>query len=213
MGARIKLVDSSAEVPNLQRIMKSISGILTIVFIVLFSFMISIVVSEKDTFANTEELRTIYENNMMPCMNYWTTDPSYVDTVSMHMQAMRLYDKREYGLALEAFQRFEPNEKEEGLYYLYTGICLLQSDLDNLAISKFKNATQLCTKFELIQLSRWYLSLAYLKTGNKKDAIETLTKIVELKAPQRYQAQNIIKEIDLASNPLKSMLAVVTPQR
>jgi tetratricopeptide (TPR) repeat protein len=193
--------------------MKSISGILTFVFIVLFSFVISMVVSENDTFANQEELRTIYEKNMMPCMNYWTTDPSYSDTVSMHMQAMRLYDKHEYGLALEAFQRFEPNQKEEGLYYLYTGICLLQSDLDNLAIIKFKDAMQLCNKFELIQLSRWYLSMAYLKTGNKKEAVETLNKIVELKAPQRYQAQNIIKEIDIASNPLKSMLAVVTPQR
>jgi tetratricopeptide (TPR) repeat protein len=169
-------------------------------------------VSEKNAFATREELHLIYEANMNPCMNYWTTDPSYKDTVSMHMQAMRLYDKHEYNLALEAFQRFEPNETEEGYYNLYSGICLLVSNLDNLAINKFKEAIYFSKKYDQIQLSRWYLAMALLKTGNKPEAILTLKKIIEVNAPMRYQAQLIVDRIDTDTNPIKQMFAMVSPK-
>ena len=142
-------------------------------------------------------------------MNYWTTVPSYTDTVSMHMQAMKLYDKGDYALALEAFQRFEPNENEQSLYNLYTGICLLQTNFNLLAISRFQEAIEVGNKFEIIQ-SEWYLALAYLKSGRQNEAIATLNKIIEINASQKYQAQNIIKKIDIASNPIGHLLVFVT---
>lgn len=189
----------------MNRIIRTFSAI----SLILFAFIITWVVSEKNIAPN-DSLQVIFENNMKPCMNYWTTDPSYSDTVSMHMQAMKLYDKGEYALALEAFQRFEPNENEQSLYNLYTGICLLQTDFNHLAVSKFQEAIDAGNKFEVIQLSKWYLALAYLKSGRQTEATETLKKLVEVNAAQRYQAEHIIKEIDVASNPMNHLLVFVT---
>lgn len=196
-------------VPNLQCLMNRIIRTFSAISLILFAFIITWVVSEKNLAPN-DSLQSIYDNNMKPCMNYWTTDPSYSDTLSMHMQAMRLYDKGQYALALEAFQRFEPNEKEQSLYNLYTGICLLQSNFNLLAITRFQEAIETGNKFEVIQLSKWYLAMAYLKSGRQKEAIATLNKLVEVNASQKYQAQNIIKEIDVASNPINHLLVFVT---
>ena len=188
----------------MNRIIQTFSAI----SLLLFAFIIAWVVSEKNL-ASNDSLHGIYDNNMKPCMNYWTTDPSYTDTVSMHMQAMKLYDKGDYALALEAFQRFEPNENEQSLYNLYTGICLLQTNFNLLAISRFQEAIEVGNKFEIIQ-SKWYLALAYLKSGRQNEAIATLNKIIEINASQKYQAQNIIKKIDIASNPIGHLLVFVT---
>ncbi len=195
--------------PNLQCFMNRIIQIFSAISLLLFAGLITWVVSEKNLAPN-DSLQVLYESNMKPCMNYWTTDPAYTDTVSMHMQAMKLYDKGEYSLALLAFQRFEPNEKELSLYNLYTGICLLESNFNLLAISRFQEAIETGNKFEIIQLSKWYLSLAYLKSGRQKEAIETLKKLVEVNASQRYQAENIMREIDIASNPINHLLVFVT---
>jgi tetratricopeptide (TPR) repeat protein len=189
----------------MNRIIQTFSAI----SLLLFAFIIAWVVSEKNL-ASNDSLNGIYDNNMKPCMNYWTTDPSYTDTVSMHMQAMKLYDKGDYALALVAFQRFEQNENEQSLYNLYTGICLLQTNFNLLAISRFQEAIEVGNKFEIIQLSKWYLALAYLKSGRQNEAIATLNKIIEINASQKYQAQNIIKKIDIASNPIGHLLVFVT---
>jgi tetratricopeptide (TPR) repeat protein len=194
---------------NFQRFMNRIIQTFSAISLLLFAFIIAWVVSEKNL-ASNDSLHRIYDNNMKPCMNYWTTDPSYTDTVSMHMQAMKLYDKGDYALALEAFQRFEPNENEQSLYNLYTGICLLQTNFNLLAISRFQEAIEVGNKFEIIQLSKWYLALAYLKSGRQNKAIAALNKLIEINASQKYQAQNIIKQIDIARNPISHLLVFVT---
>ncbi|MBC7382179.1 MAG: hypothetical protein H7296_04195 [Bacteroidia bacterium] len=158
--------------------------------------------------APEESLRTIYSNNIKPCMNYWTTDPNFTDTNSLQAMAMRLYDQGEYVLALEAFQRFEPAKEDEALYNLYIGICYLKADFDNLAITHLLEAVNLATSYDKIQLSRWYLSLAYLKAGIEKEAIQNLEEIVEVNAPQKSQAKVIISEIAYSGNPIKGFMMV-----
>lgn len=81
---------------------------------------------------------------------------------------MKLYDEGEYTLALEAFQRYEPNANDEALYNLYLGICYLKSDFANLATTHLSDAASIFRKYEMIQMSRWYLALAYLKTRSGK---------------------------------------------
>ncbi|MDP3929809.1 MAG: tetratricopeptide repeat protein [Bacteroidota bacterium] len=159
--------------------------------------------------APEDEMVKIYDANIKPCMNYWTTDTGFVDTVSMQAQAMKLYDEGEYTLAIEAFQRFEPETKDEALYNFYLGFCYLKSDFANLAISHFDESSQLFKKFELVQMSRWYLALAYLKVGDEENAVKVLQNLIEVNAPQRYVADNILKQIDFSSNPIKSLLLVV----
>ena len=158
--------------------------------------------------APEDSLHTIYNNNIKPCMNYWTTDPNFTDTNSHQAMAMRLYDQGEYLLALEAFQQFEPGKDDEALYNLYIGICYLKADFDNLAITHLTEAVELFKNFDRIQLSKWYLALAYLKAGMEKDATKTLEQIVEVNAPQKSQAKAIISEIDYSGNPIKGLMMV-----
>lgn len=47
----------------------------------LFSFLAAWVISEK-TKAPEDTLSQLYEANSKPCMNYWTTDPNFVDSMS-----------------------------------------------------------------------------------------------------------------------------------
>jgi cytochrome c-type biogenesis protein CcmH/NrfG len=61
----------------------------------------------------------------------------------------------------------------------------------------------------MIQMSKWYLALAYLKLGQEKEAVQTLEQIIKVNAPQRYAADAILKKIDVASNPVKNLLLVV----
>lgn len=172
------------------------------------SFLGSWIITESVK-APEDDLVNLYHANIKPCMNYWTTDTGFVDTVSMQAQAMKLYDEGEYTLAIEAFQRFEPQAKDEALYNFYLGFCYLKSDFANLAISHFDESSQLFKKFEMVQLSRWYLALAYLKVGDQENAVEVLKNLIEVNAPQRYVADNLLKQIDISSNPLKSLLLVV----
>ncbi len=142
-------------------------------------------------------------------MNYWTTDPNFKDTISLQSQAMALYDKGDYTLALEAFQRYEPNDEDEALFHLYLGICYLKSDFANLGIIHLTEASELFDKFEMIQMSKWYLALAHLKAGEQQEAVDRLNQIVEVNAPQKYAADEILKQIDVASNPIKSLMLVI----
>jgi tetratricopeptide (TPR) repeat protein len=175
---------------------------------ILFSFLSAWIISERMK-APEEALAHLYDANVKPCMNYWTTDPNFVDTISLQAQAMKLYDEGEYTLALEAFQRYEPTAKDEALYNLYLGICYLKSDFANLAVINFTEASVLFRKYEMIQMSKWYLALGYLKLGQQKEAVATLEELIKVNAPQRYAADAILKQIDVSSNPVKSLLLVM----
>jgi tetratricopeptide (TPR) repeat protein len=184
------------------------SKLLFFITFILFAFVATWFLTERMK-APEDALQNLYEANIKPPMNYWTTDPNFTDTISLQAQAMSLYDKGEYTLALEAFQRYEPTEKDEALYNLYLGLCYLKSDFGNLAVTHFIEAGDLFKKFEMIQMSKWYLALAYLKVGQEKEAVDNLKKIVEVNASQRYKAEEILKQIDVASNPIKSLLLVI----
>lgn len=175
-----------------------------LIFLVL-AFTATWFITEKMK-APEDTLTSLYEANIKPCMNYWTTDPNFKDTVSLQAHAMKLYDEGEYTLALEAFQRYEPNTNDEAMYNLYLGICYLKSDFANLAINHLTESTDLSKKFEMIQMSKWYLALAFLKAGRQQEAVEKLNQLVDVNASQRYAADEILKKIDIASNPIKSVL-------
>lgn len=177
------------------------------------SIFLFIAISMVATWFITERMKApedsmvgLYESHAKACMNYWTTDTSFRDTVSLQAQAMKLYDQGEYPLALEAFQRFEPEAKDEALYNLYMGICYLKCDFANMAIVHFTEASDLFKKFEMIQLSKWYLAMAHLKAGQEKEAVENLQSIIAVNGPQRYKSEEILKEINVASNPIQGFI-------
>ena len=107
------------------------------------------------------------------------------------------------------FNFFLRNQGGDAINNLYLGFCYLKSDFTNLAISHFDESSHVLEKFELIQLSRWYLAMAYLKSGDQENAVKILQHLIEVNAPQRYVAENILKQINVASNPIKSLLLVL----
>ncbi len=188
--------------------MKTLFSFLNLCAYVLLAFLASWFISEK---LKSPEI-TLYnvsEKNLEPCMNYWTSDTGYTDTMSISARAMRLYDQGEYAQAIESFQRMEPNENEEANYDLYLGICYLKSGFANLAVIHLSEAESLFKKYKMIQMSKWYLSLAYLKAGQEKEGVDKLFQLVGANAPQRYKAEEILATIDGASNPIKSLKLVL----
>ncbi len=184
--------------------MKTLLSFLNLCAYVLLAFLASWFISERLKSPEIT-LYNISETHLEPCMNYWTSDTGYTDTLSNAARAMRLYDQGEYSQAIETFQRMEPNETEEANYNLYLGICYLKSGFANLAVIHLSEAESLFKKYKMIQMSKWYLSLAYLKAGQEKEAVDKLFQLVSANAPQRYKAEEILTNIDGASNPLKSL--------
>lgn len=183
---------------------------------ILFYLGVIIVVSISTWFiseqfrAPEDQLLGIYDRNFKPCLNYWTTDPNYVDSTGLSQIAMKYYEKGEYALAIEGFQNIEPRAEEEGYYNLYLGISYLKTGFDNLAINSLELAVKDFKEFNNVNLSKWYLSLAFLKAGRDKEALEGLNDIVRLNAKQKSQAVLIIKDVEQAKNPLRAIVNSIT---
>ncbi|MCA0426528.1 MAG: hypothetical protein LCH37_03750 [Bacteroidetes bacterium] len=185
--------------------MKSAIRFLIYLLIIVVVFLATWFISERYR-APEDKLREIYDQNFKPCLNYWTSDPNYTDSTGLSQIAMKYYEKGDYSTAIEGFQNFEPRTEEEGFYHLYLGLSYLKTDFDNLAIYRLQLATQSFRDFTNIQMSKWYLSLAYLKAGRDNEALEGFQDIVRLNARQRPQAEVIIERIEQAKNPLRAML-------
>ncbi len=177
---------------------------------VLFVVSISTWYISEQFRAPGEQLMGIYEKNFRPCLNYWTTDPNYVDSTGLSQIAMKYYEKGEYSLAIEGFQNIEPRAEEEGYYNLYLGISYLKTGFDNLAINSLELAVKNFKEFNNVHLGKWYLSLAFLKAGRDKEALEGLNDIVRLNAKQKTQAVQIIKDVEVAKNPLRGIVNSIT---
>lgn len=156
--------------------------------------------------APEEQLKEIYEQHFKPCLNYWTSDPAYSDSSELSQMAMKYFERGEYSLAIEGFQRFEPRTEDEGFYNFYLGIAYLKTGFDNLAINHLEKSSRAFKDFNNVHLAKWYLSLAYLKAGREKETMPVLNEIVSLNAKQKTQAQQVIQEIDQAKNPFKGLL-------
>ena len=149
-------------------------------------------------FGHGSDRREIYDKYFKPCLNYWTTNAEFKDTLSLARAAMNYYDKGNYQLAIEAFQRFEPEKKDEGYYNLYYGISYLKTDFDNLAISHLLNASTLFTDFNNIYMTKWFLALAYLKSNRESECVQLLDEIIRLNASYKSVAAQL--ETDLKGN-------------
>ncbi len=145
----------------------------------------------------------VYDQYSKPCLNYWTTDTGYKDTGSMAFMAMVYYEQKNFNMALEAFQRYEPKKEEEAFYNFYIGLCYLYTDFNNLAINHLQMASETFKGFSLIHLSRWYLGLAYLKSNMEKEAAIEFEEIVKMNAQHRTQAAEILEKIDSRKNPFR----------
>jgi len=108
------------------------------------------------------------------------------------------YNNGDYEKAVLYFQQYINYEPTNMSVRLYLGISLLELNQTEKAIESFK---YIIAKEDnpFVIYSKWYLSMAYLKTGNEKYKPEIkllLTAVVEQNGPNTEKAQKILEKLE-----------------
>lgn len=108
--------------------------------------------------------------------------------------AMRYYEAGEYSKAILLLVQ-PGNDSDSLLRQLYLANCYLQTGQTENAISVLRNASIELDKETSFtgQFYRWYLGLAYLKSGNKQDATDIFTSIAKEKGIYQEKSIRILK--------------------
>jgi len=106
-------------------------------------------------------------------------------------RAMQLFKSGLYGEAAEAFKKADSTFSDFTGFFL--GMCYMEMEQYSLAEKYFKSNAG---HGEMQQESQWYLALAYLAEGNRKETKETLQSIIN--NPDHYyhqQAKNLLDDL------------------
>lgn len=107
-------------------------------------------------------------------------------------QAMIFYDAGKYSDAADALNTLNEHEKD-GIIFLYLGICYIESGETIYAVEAFENAVQIDSS--LVWQSVWYKGLAYLKAGNKNQAIKNFEQLIDNNTPFKERSIKITESI------------------
>lgn len=107
--------------------------------------------------------------------------------------AMMEYDKGNYDEAIEIFEEIEIKDENRIQIWMYGGITYLELDKVEKAIENFQNIIQTDSEYELE--AKWYLSMCYLKTGEKAQAKPLLEEIKESGHGNFVEATDILIEL------------------
>ncbi|MES2727278.1 MAG: hypothetical protein V4643_09265 [Bacteroidota bacterium] len=151
---------------------------------------------ENSAKANMSEVDSIVDKQLKAYPNYYTSSDKFTDTLSLAITAMKYYTIGNYNSALDAFQKFEPLEEDDGYYNLYLGICYLKTGYSSLAIRHFDEALSSFTTFNEKTVVRWYLALAMLKSERINEGRELLDEQVKQNTPYKKQATEILNQLD-----------------
>ncbi len=97
----------------------------------------------------------------------------------LYNQARSEYAGGEYAAASESFAKLSEDEPRSLAYLYFHGMSLLASDQAKLSIPVFEKLLAAPRVSLVIQQSRWFLAMAYLKTNNTAKAKEMLQSIEE----------------------------------
>lgn len=111
--------------------------------------------------------------------------------------AMQYYIAGDYNTAIPLLIELEKSN-ENAFIPIYLANCYLQIDEPEKAVSVLKSRSdQFDTELSFTgQFYRWYLGLAYLKSNNKKAAIDVFTRISKVKGVYQKESLQILKEIN-----------------
>ncbi|MCX2743230.1 tetratricopeptide repeat protein [Mangrovivirga sp. M17] len=112
---------------------------------------------------------------------------------NLETEAFLAYEEGDYNRARALFTTLE-KERNEPYLQLYLGVTLMSTDDHPLAIDYFIKYIQ--SDGKLKDRAMWYLSLAYLKTGETEKTVRTLEDLIELDGYNRYKAEELLSKID-----------------
>lgn len=136
----------------------------------------------------------LYLSYFEPFPNMIAPDVRSSETPVDTEEAFRLYDTGRYELAARRFHTLALTGTEDYLPF-YEGISQLAAGNASATIALWE---KIIFKDEAVPMEtyrRWYLALAYLKTGQKEKAVKELDQLSRHANPQQAAAFRLLKEL------------------
>lgn len=174
--------------------MKRALNILIILLILTFTSGIFWFIYTPNKYKNLD-VDSIIEENFKIYPNYYTSPDSFTDTTSLALPAMKFYTLGNYQLAMETFQKYEPQIEDDGYYNLYLGICYFKIGYTNISIGHFYESAESFKMFSDKTTARWYMALAMLKANRIPEAKIIFEQMVNQNTSYKKKAQDILKKM------------------
>ena len=135
----------------------------------------------------------LYAENFEPYKNVVNPSVRSEGNIDAEKQAFITYENKKYSEALKQFKALY-EETSKSYFLLYQANCLM-------ALNNMQQAIPLLEKHSnedtpLAIRSKWYLSLAYLKEGNKEKAKELLTEVISEGGFKSTAATRLLQKLD-----------------
>ena len=150
----------------------------------------SIIFIGKHTSSNTD----IYKAYFQPAEISMSFRAGAEELNSDLRSAMTLYENKEYGEAIQLFEKILTKDQSRIGLNLYSGISHMEIEEYDEAHKSFNKVINNKAN-AFIESAEWYLGLCYLKTDEQDKAIEVFKTIVERDGYYKKDAKKIIKKI------------------
>ncbi|MCP9770778.1 hypothetical protein EGI22_22975 [Lacihabitans sp. LS3-19] len=137
---------------------------------------------------NTQDLYLAYHQ---PYPNIVAPNVRGENTEGIKNEAFKAYEAENYQEAIRLFSQI----KDEEFAIFYTAISYLELNENQKAIEILKSNKFSETPFPFETYNKWYLALAYLKTGQKNEAKTILEDLTKTDNPQKQKAQELLNEL------------------
>lgn len=138
----------------------------------------------------TPSLDTYYKDNLN-----WNELPSFAvkgENENSFNQGEIFFKKKEYNKAITTFKTIPTNNEFYPYALLYIGASYEQLNENEKALTTFNSLTKLTTSEEYSK-GYWYQLLVYLKLGNREQAIEMKSIILQDKSNYNYNKAVVMK--------------------
>ncbi len=132
-------------------------------------------------------------------LTYFEDFPNIVDPVQRdtpgQSEGFIAYQNGQYQEALEIFSEMEQEDPTAIYTTFYKGICAMHLEDWSLAIQAFEKVRSAGDQ-RFVEAATWYVSLAYLRSGNRDRATLILESITEAPGNFRTEARAILDQLD-----------------
>jgi hypothetical protein len=132
----------------------------------------------------------------IPIPTYRPNDPTMTlrGNEAAFKQAMEAFQQNDFEGAAKQLEVLCRLEKDNAEGHFYWGVSLLSLGRNQDAVSPLKKAVEFGTG-ELRESSRYYLALAYHKTGQTQQALTELEAVIQMNGSYRAKAEELKKHI------------------
>jgi len=106
-----------------------------------------------------------------------------------------LYENRDYEKAMEKFKALRSTQPDEPSIIFYSAICQLELGSTTQAISSLRELLELHEN-KYSRPALWYLSLAYLKSDQTREAISQLNDLTSIDDVYAKKAADLLHQLD-----------------